>query len=130
MENVQELTEALKVLIDRAGAISAAQKECWGKAYEMVNRQELPPGVSSSTTGRLPHDEFMMLKRLCYEYLSHQEKDEQDQLSSEAQAARADADIFTTEVQKQLPLCTHNVSRLMILLLSAMHSVHPGAFQH
>lgn len=102
---VQELEQALKILIYRAGGIHKAKSARTQNATAMVFKQDvdIPIEVMVNPTGSIEAG--------AQQYFAQHESQELRQQSPRARglAVWADAAIITPEIRKQLPSCTHRV---------------------
>ncbi|DBB16698.1 TPA: hypothetical protein ACH3X3_014944 [Trebouxia sp. C0006] len=105
LEQVQELEQALKTLIYRAGGIRKAKSSRSEQATQMVFSadEDIPYEVMVNPTG--------YVEAGAHAYLAKQEKLAHDQLDPTAKdlAVGAGSQLITPAIQQQLPSCVHKV---------------------
>lgn len=107
LEEVQELEQALKSLIYRAGGIRKAKSSRSEEATQIVFRadEDIPYEVMVNPTGSVEAG--------AHAYLAKQEKLAHDQLDPRAKdlAVGAGFQLITPAIRQQLPSCVHKVRR-------------------
>ncbi len=114
LEEVQELEQALKTLIYRAGGIRKAKSSRSKQATQMIFRadEDIPYEVMVNPTGSVEAG--------AHAYLAKQEKLALDQLNPTAKdlAVGAGSQLITPAIRQQLPLCVHKVRRVIDIFTS------------
>ncbi len=104
-EEVRDLVQALKLLIDRAGGIRKARDERNQKASALIDMEDDRAAFGLYLSGN------GSVKEGARQHIAQKEKQAHDLLSPKAKAVAiwADAEFITPEIRSQLPACMHRV---------------------
>ena len=105
---VEQLEEALKLLIYRNGNIKKAKNERSAKAFHMM--MDMDQDIPAEVMPFCLHG----VEAGFYKYYAHKDREAHEQLSprSKGLTVWADAELITDQIKEQLPTCTHRVRHL------------------